>query len=358
MARLPLLGALAALASVALGCATAIPLPPVAEAERLGVEQEIAGASRSELEREESVRYWEIFLTDEENRAGFTEEQRQLLETVPVRDLAAAVHEKMVEDQGVAMLEVVRLSPSVLRAVAVDADATTAPSMLEAAGFVETAQAAIHRRIRAVGARIASASGRTEVAIIPEPAAGLNAFVPVEFGSNRVFVGTELAVSSMSDDELACSIGHEFAHLTEGHTREGAWAKLGKDVLTTTAAVAVLTAAAYANQGAPLTQSQVEGGFALGRLTSFALADVPLRLGGWERGQEREADAVGLYYAWRAGYDPDACASNMLRMARHAAAEGHTERLSWWRTHPVTSERVVVLRKLAAQARSGSLEKR
>lgn len=350
--------ALVPLASLALGCASAIPSPPVAVGERLAVEREIADASRAALERDQSVRYWEIFLTDEENRAGFTEEQKALLAEVPAREVASSLHDQTLREHGVTMVEVVRLSPDVLRAVSAEADPETSSSLLEVAAFVEWAQAAVHRRIQSVGSRVAEASGRSDVTILPEPAAGLNAFVPVEFGSNRVFVGTELAVSAASDDELACAIGHELAHLTEGHTRTGAWAKLGRNVLTATAGTALLAAAAYANPGAPIGPSQIEGAFALGRLTGVALADVPLRLGGWERGQEREADAVGLYYAWRAGYDPDACASNMLRMARHAAAQGHTEQVSWWRVHPVSSERVVALRKLAAAAQAGTLEKR
>ena len=94
----------------------------------------------------------------------------------------------------------------------------------------------------------------------------------------------------------------------------------------------------------------------MGQLTRFLLADVPLRVGGWGRRQEREADAVGTYYAWRAGVDPQACVDFMMRMSRVERAYGKDKGFSWWRTHPVAAERVVRLRKTAEQIRLGTLE--
>ena len=159
---------------------------------------------------------------------------------------------------------------------------------------------------------------------------------------------------AQSDGELACVIGHEVAHVTEGHTAAGAWANPGKQTLTTLVAVAALTAAAYGNNGVPLTQAQVQGAVATGQITSFLLADVPLRLSGWERGQEREADAMGLVYAARAGYDPGDCGGFMLHRGQAARVSGGTEGTRWWTTKPPTAERVVTLRKLATKGQSGT----
>lgn len=340
------------------GCASAIPIPAVEEAETRAVEREIAAGSRAELELAMNLRYWEIFLTDPENMASFSDEHLSLLNNYPLLTIAGALQLSFVQKNGLQPVELSRVSPASFRSLGVQAPGASVVEVYKTADALERFQAPVHNRIRDVGERIGLAAGRPDVEVIPEPDAGLNAFVPIEFNGNRVFVGTELALTAASDDELACAIGHEFAHLTEGHSSAGAWARLGKQVLAGTAAVAVAAAAAYANEGQPLTQQQIQGAVVLGQLTSFALAEVPLRLSGWERGHEREADAVGLFYAWEAGYDPSACATNMMRMAQAAAAYQGEERHSWWQVHPVTSERVVYLRKLAVEAKAGRLGKR
>jgi len=356
MARLVrVLGATAA-AALSSACATAVPLPRVAPAEVRAVESEAYGSTLEELDRERNVRYWEIFLTDDEVVASLPPEVRSELAAGPVLEHAGSMHEVFVERSGFGALEIARLSPELVREAAGSShDPTSSRELFELAAAAESMQAVVHRRVLAVGRRLAAAAGRPDVSFIPDAQVGLNAFVPIEFGANRVYVGTELALSGASDDELACSVGHELAHLTEGHTTSGAWANVGKQTIAIAAAAAIAVAAAQGNDGRPLTSAQIDGALQLGQMTSFLLADVPLRLSGWERGQEREADAVGLYYVWRAGYRPEACAENMLRLTRDSAAHGNAAGIWWWNVHPPSSERVVALRKLSLQARAGSL---
>ena len=355
MTRVGALVACVALAGLTSACATAIPLPRVDDSELRAVEVEIGGATSAELERQRNVRYWEITLTDDEILGRLSPGDRDQLAAIPIHEAAGKLDEQFTADKGIDVLEITRLSPSLVRNAAAQSDTSQSADLFQLADYVDRVQSVVHRRILAIGRRVADAAGRPDVTFIADSQVGLNAFAPVEFGSNRVFVGTELALSAASDDELACSIGHELAHLTEGHTTSSAWVNVGKMTLTIAAAAAFAAAAAQANDGRPLTPYQIDAAMNAGQLTAFLLADVPLRLSGWERGQEREADAVGLYYAWRAGFSPEACAQNMLRMAEDEAAQGSGGAISWWNVHPVTTERVVALRKLAAQARSGTL---
>lgn len=342
-------------AAISLGCATAIPLPSVGELEQLSAEQEMGAASLSDLEHDASIRYWEIFLTDERTHAALTSEQREALAEVPLREAAERMHRSFSASAGFDVVEAARISPRVVRGIAASAEPQVASQLYGMAATLDNLQEVVHDRIRLVGGRILESAGRRNVALLPEPEVGLNAFVPVEFGSDRVYVGTELALSASSDDELACAIGHELAHLTQGHTTSGAWVNVGKLTISIAATAALAVAMANANDGEPLSQGQIDAALQAGQLAGFVLSDVPLRLGGWFRGQEREADAVGLYYAWRAGYRPEACANLMIRMGRNAAANGGAEGIWWWNVHPMSSERVVILRKLAEQARAGVL---
>lgn len=322
------------------------------------MEQELTGPSRSDLEHGENLRFWEMFLTDPTVVAGFDEPQRTFLSTAPLHDVAEAMHANFREKTGAQALELVRVNPDVIREFARDAQPETARQMYAVAEAAEAFQIVVYRRIAEVGQRMTGAAARPDIRIVPDASVGLNAAAPVRLEAAEVYVGTELAVALATDDELACVIGHELAHITEGHTSAGAWAGVGKKVLTGIVAGAAVVAMAYANQGQPLTQSQIDGAASLGRLTRFALADVPLRVGGWERSQKREADAVGLFYAWKAGFAPEACGEMIARIARHANARGGEDGFWWWKTHPVNAERVAILRKLAVSARSGTLERR
>ncbi len=339
-------------------CATSIPIPEVSDFDRSSIELEIGAPSQAELDRQSSIRFWEVFLSDASVQADFTDEQRDALHSTSIRDTAEAFQASLEEESGVQAVELMRFDPSLLRAVAEQSTGNDAASLREAADGIDVLQAVVHRRIQTIGERVVRASPRPSLLVHAEPAMGFNAGAPIRFGSNEVYVGTELAVGATTDDELACAVGHEIGHVTEGHTTAGAWVELGKNVLQTTAAIAAASAMAYANNGAPLTDSQLDAAISLGQLTRFALADVPLRMTGWERRQELEADAVGLYYVWKAGYDPAACADLMVRVARHERASGGAEGFRWWNIHPPSADRVVILRKLAEQAKAGTLQRR
>lgn len=328
-----------------------VPIPrPDADAVR-AVQQEAAGASSEALDVDESRRLCELIVASDRVRAGLDADELRALDAEDDDVVVARFCAALAGELGLEPVEVTRVSPTQLRALAPGLPADQQADAFAAAGVVEELQEPVHERIRAVATRVIGAAGRTDLTVVTDAQVGLNAFVPVELGASVIYVGTELGVAAQTDDELACVLGHELAHLTEGHTTSGAWVNAGKSVLAALAAGAVGAAVAYTTGRAP-TAAEMEAAGSVGQATRFLLADVPLRLGGWERDQEREADAVGTLWAAQAGYKPEACADFMLRMARMESATGATEGLRWWRVHPIAADRVAALRALAARMRA------
>lgn len=120
-----------------------------------------------------------------------------------------------------------------------------------------------------------------------------------------------------TQDALAAVIGHELAHVTEGHTMERA-RKMARQEVWSTLGGAVT--------GSPemVRQSLMIG---------FALPFV--------REHETEADLVGLDYMAKAGFDPRAAVYLWKGMsAANAAQEGKKRQAEFLRTHPTDSVRL------------------
>ena len=105
-------------------------------------------------------------------------------------------------------------------------------------------------------------------------------------GSIYVFSGL---LDEMDDDEVAIVLGHELAHATHEHSRR----QYKRAMWTQLAAMGALTAVAETVDGAG-TRQAIEMGAMLG---------VGALHNGYGRGQEDQADRVGLRYAHQAGYD-------------------------------------------------------
>jgi len=120
------------------------------------------------------------------------------------------------------------------------------------------------------------------------------------------------------DDELACVIGHELAHINRRHAAKqvtrGTWASI---------------LIALGTQGKARDIAEI----------SAALLQLK-----YSRNQEYEADRLGLEYAYQAGYDPN----GMIRFFRKLQAkqkEGDKGILANLRTHPLTENRIVRARQ-------------
>ncbi|MBI3247345.1 MAG: M48 family metalloprotease [Deltaproteobacteria bacterium] len=125
-----------------------------------------------------------------------------------------------------------------------------------------------------------------------------------------------------SDDELGMILGHELAHITQGHVTRGAFSNMALGI-----------GAAIANVLVP-NSGQLAG--TVGQLF----------LNRYNQSQENEADQVGLRYAFEAGFDPDAGPRVMERMSREVP---QTASGGFFSSHPGSVERAANLRRLAVE---------
>lgn len=121
---------------------------------------------------------------------------------------------------------------------------------------------------------------------------------------------------ALTDSELAIVIGHEMSHALREHAR----AQIAQQAAT--------------NVGASLL-SQIFGFGDLGNTVLSASAGL-LNLR-FSRGDESEADAIGLELAARAGYDPRAGVTLWQKMQQLNAKGGGPE---WMSSHPNDANRV------------------
>ena len=160
-----------------------------------------------------------------------------------------------------------------------------------------------------------SAQWQWEVNLIKSPELNANCGP----GGKIIFYSGIIEKLKLTDDEIAAIMGHEMAHALREHSREAMSKAYGVEM---------------AKQGA---------GALLGLgSNSMMLADAAVQYGMMlpnSRGNENEADLIGLELAARAGYNPNAAVSLWQKMA--AASEGAPpEFLS---THPSSNSRIASL---------------
>jgi predicted Zn-dependent protease len=136
----------------------------------------------------------------------------------------------------------------------------------------------------------------------------------------KVIVAEGLLRFVRSDDELAMILGHEFAHLTQGHVSRGA----RNNVLL--------------GLGSIVSEIIIPGSSQLTGLVGQAF------LNRYNQDQERESDTVGLRYVYDAGYDPVAAAYVMRRMAEEIP---ETANAGFFSSHPSSLERFETLQRQA-----------
>lgn len=148
----------------------------------------------------------------------------------------------------------------------------------------------------------------------------LNAFV-MPGGKIVIFEGIMRA--ARDQHQLAAVIGHEIAHVTAEHTKK----KLlqgGKGMEVGIQVASVLLGGGH--YGAQYTASQM--------LNQGAMYGLLLP---YKRGQETEADVIGLEFMAKAGFDPRAAVPLWQNMSEQAGGEGPAEFTS---THPSSENRI------------------
>ncbi|MFK7886130.1 MAG: M48 family metalloprotease [Gammaproteobacteria bacterium] len=163
----------------------------------------------------------------------------------------------------------------------------------------------------------------------------LNAFaLPGGF----VGVHTGLLLATQSESELAAVLGHEVAHVSQRHLARSVEAAGQNGLITTAAMVAAILVGAATGAGGDAMQAAVavaQGSAAQSRIN-------------FTRANEYEADRVGIRFLADAGFDPLAMPAFFETMSRRTAAGG-SQMPEFFRTHPVTSNRIAESRERALQ---------
>jgi predicted Zn-dependent protease len=136
-----------------------------------------------------------------------------------------------------------------------------------------------------------------------------------------------------NENELAAVIGHEIAHVTCRHTTESMTRRIPTDLL-------MLAGSIYAS-------SRDKEELAVAMSVAF-VAYEGFYLPSYSRKDESEADAVGLMYMAKAGYDPRAAPELWRRVNQK---EGRSPKLvRWMSSHPSHKDRHLALEKLLPAA--------
>jgi len=199
---------------------------------------------------------------------------------------------------------------------------------------------AYNAQVQRVGMRIKDSVMKThpmpnaqwEFVVFDDPQ--VNAFA---LPGGKVGVYTGLLQIVASDDELAIVMGHEIAHVTSGHGAErqsqGSLANIVGQI-----GGAALGLSQYSDTTKNLLMTAYGVG-AQGSLLAFS------------RGQESEADTVGLQFAAGAGYNPQAAVTFWKKMAAASGSAGAQSSglnalvAKWTSTHPPDAERIANLEK-------------
>jgi len=187
--------------------------------------------------------------------------------------------------------------------------------------------------VKRVGTRIASATGRSdlpwEFVVIEDSQA--NAFA---LPGGKVAVYTGILPITRDEAGLAAVLGHEVAHAVARHGAE----RMSQETLVQVGLAG--TIAAF-SKGDPQTVKTVSALLGAGAAVGLTLP--------WSRGQESEADHLGLIYMAKAGYDPSAARDLWIRMTE--ASKGHDRPPEFLSTHPSESTRIRQIEAWIPEAR-------
>jgi predicted Zn-dependent protease len=141
-----------------------------------------------------------------------------------------------------------------------------------------------------------------------------------------VFITTAAIKLAKSEDELACVLAHEIAHVMKGHAlgniQQSRYASVGSDALQ-----AAGTAALSPEQMKQLTE--LMGGMIDDTMNALFVK-------GYSRDTEFEADALGVKIASAAGYDP----TGMTRFLTALSKVQDTGNGGFTATHPAAADRI------------------
>ena len=199
------------------------------------------------------------------------------------------------------------------------------PKIVAAMGLYD--DESIQRYVQNLGRALADASERPHLPwtfrVLDEPV--INAFA---LPGGYIYVTRGILAYLESEAELAGVLGHEIGHVTARHSVE----QLSRTELTQ-------IGPRLAGILGPRVQNAV--GLVLAPLQLFELK--------FSRDDERQADALGVRYMARLGYEPQELAEVMAMLADVSAAEGEGRVPGWLSTHPTPENREEDIRRAAAE---------
>lgn len=192
--------------------------------------------------------------------------------------------------------------------------------------------AELQNYVRRVGAKVVQHTERPDVRyqffLLDSPM--VNAFA---LPGGYIYLTRGLLALSNSEAEVASVLAHEAGHITGRHSAE----RYSRGVVTSLGAMILSTA--IGNTGV----SEALG------------AGTNLYLKSYSRGQESQADGLGIRYLGRSGYDPRAMAGFLSNLQADTGLEAKmagksaSQSTDYFSTHPATAQRVSSAR---AQAQS------
>jgi predicted Zn-dependent protease len=151
----------------------------------------------------------------------------------------------------------------------------------------------------------------------------INAFA---IPGGKVFVSRGLAAKMTNEAQMAGVLGHEIGHVTARHINEK------------------MTRSTLANAGLGIIGVAIgAGGDAIAGLADQA---VQLTLLSYDRGQESEADELGMRYMSKVGYNP--AGQLQVMQILKAAAGGGGKQPEFMSTHPLPDTRIKRIEELLA----------
>jgi predicted Zn-dependent protease len=175
-------------------------------------------------------------------------------------------------------------------------------------------------RIRNIGNKIAAATGREdydwEFNVIESEE--VNAFC---LPGGKVFFYTGILALMDNDDQIATVMGHEISHALARHGAE----RISMQMLNQAGAQVL----AIALDVPPQYQGLYEQAYGMSTQIGLILP--------YSRTQEHEADQIGIYYMYKAGYDPYEAIKFWEKMKAKSEGKAPPEFLS---THPSDQARI------------------
>lgn len=150
----------------------------------------------------------------------------------------------------------------------------------------------------------------------------LNAFA---FYGGHIGIHTGLLAASSTESELASVLAHEVAHVTQRHLARRAQMQQRNSPLQIASLIGSLL----------LAIADPEAGMAAVQATTAAGQQASIN---FTRGNEQEADNIGINILYRAGFDPQGAPGFFEKLL--AQSRGRSTQLAFLQTHPLPEERV------------------